>query len=134
MIAVDTNIIAYLYLPSKKNSLAEELLKSESVWVAPSLWRSEFRNVLALHIRKRVISVDVAIEIAEEAERQFRGHEYDVASLVVLSLTAESGCSAYDCEFVAVAEALRIPLVTEDKTVARKFPDTASSLAHFLGV
>ncbi|XSG85105.1 MAG: hypothetical protein ACPW60_15475 [Methylohalobius sp. ZOD2] len=52
MIAVDTNVIAYFYLPTEYTPLAEKLLMQEPVWAAPTLWRSEFRNVLALYLRK----------------------------------------------------------------------------------
>ena len=48
MIVVDTNILVYLYLPTKYTPHAEKLLENDPVWIAPYLWRSEFRNVLAL--------------------------------------------------------------------------------------
>ena len=59
MIVVDTNIIAYLYLPTEYTEGAESLLIREPIWSAPSLWRSEFRNVLALYLRKDIISFEV---------------------------------------------------------------------------
>ena len=47
MIAVDTNVIADLYLESEFTARAEALLEIDSDWAAPLLWRSEFRNILA---------------------------------------------------------------------------------------
>ncbi|MBL7164528.1 MAG: type II toxin-antitoxin system VapC family toxin, partial [Anaerolineales bacterium] len=58
MIVVDTNIIAYLYLESERSSQAERLLEKDTQWSAPLLWRSEFRNVLALYIRKKELSLE----------------------------------------------------------------------------
>jgi predicted nucleic acid-binding protein len=35
---------------------------------------------------------------------------------------------AYDCEFVALAQYLNVPLVTADKKILREFPEVATSL------
>ena len=42
------------------------------------------------------------------------------------------GCSAYDCEFVALALDLKVPLVTSDKKVLKAFKGTAIALHEFL--
>ncbi len=47
MIVVDSNVLAYLYLPGEYTAAAEVLLEHDSDWAAPILWRSEFRNILA---------------------------------------------------------------------------------------
>lgn len=128
MIVVDTNILAYLYLPTEHTSLAEKLLDSDPEWVAPLLWRSEFRNVLALYLRKNLLTFDQAFSIQTEAESLLSDCEYDLGSYEVLKLVNNSECSAYDCEFVALAQQLGIQLVTIDKKVLRNFPQTAISL------
>ncbi len=133
MIVVDTNIISYFYLNSEYSSLAEEVFKKDSVWSAPLLWRSEFRNVLSMYIKKKIISLSDALEIFELAEILLQENEYEINSLQVLELTEVSGCSAYDCEFVNLAMDLRITLVTEDKKILNSFPELAKSMAQFLG-
>ena len=50
MIVVDTNIVAYLYLPGEHTAAVERLLERDPEWAAPILWRSEFRNILALSL------------------------------------------------------------------------------------
>ena len=40
-----------------------------------------------------------------------------------------SVCSAHDCESVAVANALQVPLVTMDAKLSKAFPTRAVSLA-----
>ncbi len=40
-----------------------------------------------------------------------------------------SDCSAYDCEYVALAKRLGVKLVTMDRKVLRAFPEVAVSLA-----
>jgi predicted nucleic acid-binding protein len=67
-----------------------------------------------------------------EAETLMNGGEYDIASAQVLSLAASSGCSAYDCEFAALALDLKVPLVTSDKKILKAFRGTAVSLDEFV--
>lgn len=132
MIVVDTNVLIYLYLPTKYTPHAEKLLEAEPAWVAPSLWRSEFRNVLALYLRKELISFEKALQIQDEAETLMAGHEYESKSLDVLSLVNLSRCSAYDCEYVSLAMSLDIKLLTMDKKVIAEFPKVAHSLTKIV--
>jgi predicted nucleic acid-binding protein len=133
VIVVDTNIISYFYLNSEHSSQAEEVFQKDSVWSAPLLWRSEFRNVLSLYIRKKIISLSDALEIFELAETLLQENEYEINSFKVLRLSELSGCSAYDCEFVNLAKDLRVTLVTEDKKILASFSEFAKSMAQFLG-
>jgi len=131
MIVVDTNIIGYLYLTSDRSPQAEQVLLKDPEWTAPLLWRSEFRNVLALYIRQQLLSLEDAQQIMDEAVNLMQDREYDVASLQVLNLVASSTCSAYDCEFVALAQDLGVPLVTVDRQILEQFPDIAVSLETY---
>ncbi len=131
MIVVDTNIIAYLFLTSEQSILCEGVLKKDNEWAAPLIWRSELRNVLALYIRKNIIKLEHAHNIMQSAMGLLRGREYQASSYEVLRLASESNCSAYDCEFIAVANDLKIPLVTVDKRLLKEFPSVAVSLKTF---
>ena len=130
MIVVDSNVLAYLYLPGEHSARAEALLKRDSEWAAPVLWRSEFRNVLAGYLRRGMLRFDQALAIQSEAENLMAGAEFDVASPLVLELARDSGCSAYDCEFVALAVDLGTRLVTLDREVLRAFPKHAVALGE----
>ena len=132
MIVVDTNIISYLYLSTKQTVLVEQVLRKDSHWAAPLLWRSEFRSVLALYLKKKIISIEKALAIQQEAEDFLQENEFEVPSAQVLSLVAASSLSAYYCEFVALAQVLDSPLVTADKQIIRDFPQTAYSPRQFL--
>ena len=133
MIVADTNLFAYLYIRGEQTSLAEAVFLRDPVWAAPLLWRSEFRNILAGLVRRKTLTRSVAIDLIREAEGWMRGREYAVVSHHVLDLATRSGCSAYDCEFVALAEDLNIKLVTNDRQVLRAFPGSAVSLRAFTG-
>lgn len=128
MIVVDSNILAYLYLPGEFTQNAEHLLSADAEWAAPLLWRSEFRNILAGYMRRQTISFDQAYALQREAESLMSGHEYQLDSLDVLKLVRDSDCSAYDCEFVALALHLETKLITLDKKVLRAFPTIAQPL------
>ena len=131
MIVVDTNVIGYLFLSSERSALAERALQKESEWAAPILWRSEMRNVLAIYMRNGLIKLEHAQHIMNDALNLLRGKEYEISSYEVLRLASESDCSAYDCEFIAVANFLEVPLVTVDKQLLREFSNVAISLDAF---
>ena len=132
MIVVDTHILAYLCLEGQHTLRAEAARRKDRYWVAPRLWRSEFRNVLAQYLRRRILTLQNATQIMDHATKLMEGCEYDVSSLYVLNLVAASSCSAYDCEFVALAQDLEVPLVTTDRQVLDQFPEVAFSLDAFL--
>lgn len=134
MIVADTNTIAYLYLPTEQTEDVVALLLREPHWVVPLLWRSEFRNVLALYVRKNIIDLGTAIAIQAQAESQFADNEYTVNSSDVLALAERSGCSAYDCEFVSLADSLGLKLVTGDRKLLREFPDLAVTARDYLAL
>lgn len=128
MIVVDSNVLAYLYLPGDHTARAEALLERDPDWAAPVLWRSEFRNILAGYMRRKTLTFDQACNLQTEAESLLAGSEFEVDSWTVLELVRDSDCSAYDCEFVALAIKLDTKLVTVDKKLLRAFPTRAAAL------
>jgi predicted nucleic acid-binding protein len=129
MIVVDSNVLAYLYLPGEYTAVAEALMEHDPDWAAPVLWRSEFRNILAGYIRRGKLTFEQANALQSEAEDLLSGAEYEADSRSVLELVRDSDCSAYDCEFVALAVKLGTKLVTMDGKVLRSFPSIAVALS-----
>ena len=132
MIVVDTNVICYRWMSSPKSAAAETALAKDPHWIAPLLWRSEFRNIVALAIRKKALTINAALEIVRRAEANFEHSEFAVSSEAVLQLVATSNCTAYDCEFVALAETEGVQLVTADRQILQEFPEVAISLEKFV--
>lgn len=132
MIVADVNLIVYLVLGGPEQALAQRVLERDPVWAAPLLWRSEFRNVLAAFMRQRDLSVSEAWRAHGLAEQLLADQEFTVPGERVLALVAASTCSAYDCESVALAEELAVPLVTADRQLFRAFPDRVISPKDFV--
>ena len=131
MIVVDTNIISYFYISGERSNQAEQLLIADSHWNAPTLWRSEFRNVLSQYLRKEILTFDEILVIIQQAEKLLIDNEFAIPSAHIMQLVSSSHCSAYDCEFVALAQYLAVPLITTDKKVLREFPNIAKSLDSY---
>lgn len=131
MIVADTNLLIYLYVQGQRTEESEAVLSRDATWAAPLLWRSEFRNALVGLVRNKALGLDDALAMVDEAERWLAGQEYSVVSRHVLMLADQSGCSAYDCEFVALAQDLGVPLITTDRQILKSFPRIALSPAAF---
>lgn len=132
MIVADVNLVVHLVLGGPERALAQRVLERDPVWAAPLLWRSEFRNVLATFMRQRDLSVSDAWRAHELADALLSGQEFSVPGERVLALVASSPCSAYDCEYVALADELSVPLVTADRQLLRSFADRAISPRQFV--
>lgn len=133
MIVADVNLVAYLLLEGPETEMAQRVLRRDPIWAAPVLWRSEFRSVLASWMRQRDLGLERAYQAQGLAENLFTGREFTVSAEQVLRLVAASPCSAYDCEYVALAEELDVPLVTADRQLLRAFPERTVSPSAFVG-
>lgn len=132
MIIVDSNVIAYCWINGERTPVAHRVRLSDAEWHSPILWRSELRSILTGYLRQGSIDGAQAIAIMDAAENSLAGCEHLVPSDAVLQLAAETRLSAYDCEFVVLAEMLAVPLVTEDREVLKAFPDIAITMESFL--
>jgi predicted nucleic acid-binding protein len=132
VICVDTNIICYRYMASPHSAAADAAWTKDADWIVPILWRSEFRNALAGSIRRRSLTAQEAIVIANLAEAMLGQKEFTVSTAAVLQLVSRSHCSAYDCEFVALAHSEGLRLVTVDRQILHEFPEVAISLERFV--
>jgi predicted nucleic acid-binding protein len=130
MIIADTNLIVYLFITGDQTSLALQVLQKDPFWIVPPLWQSEFRNVLAAYIR-RGMALKEAKLIMGNAMQTLEARQVIPSAEKVIDLIAESDCTAYDCEFIALARQLNIQLVTADKKLIQQFPDCAVSLEEF---
>ena len=131
MIVADATLIACFAIRNEHSELADAICETDAVWVATLLWRSEMRNALVKYIRHAGMTMESALLALQSAEEIIGGREYRVSSEQVLELAMQSKCTAYDCEYVALAQDLGVQLVTADKQILREFPKTAVSLEKF---
>ena len=66
--------------------------------------------------------------LQKEAETLLAGFEFEVESHAVVELVCGSNCSAYDCEFTALAIQLNTRLGTTDGKLLNSFPGQAVAL------
>jgi len=133
MIVVDADVIAAFWIKTARTPFAIKVRRRDPDWIAPVLWRSEFRSILRQYMVAGHMGYSDAVWIAEKAERTMRGKEYAVEPDSVLKLVERTGHSSYDCEYVTLAEAQKLPLVTGNRKLARLFPDVAVLLEDFVG-
>lgn len=131
MIVADTNLIAYLMIEGDFTPQAELVYQLDCNWIAPYLWRSEFRKILALYLRKNYLSMAEAKTIMAQGEALMKNKEFELDSASILEMIENSTLSAYDCEYVVLAKKLGINLITNDKKILESFPDLAVSLESY---
>lgn len=131
MIVVDANVIAYAVIPGARTTAALAAIEMDPEWVAPPLWRSELRNILATSVRTKRLTRGQASRAWAQAERLVIDATLTLDFETILGLSVKTGASAYDCEYVALAKALGVALLTADGRLAQRFPYVASTLERF---
>ncbi len=132
MIVVDTNLLVYAVLPGEGTAMALRVAARDADWVAPPLWRHELANVLATWMRVRDLTLADAVDVFAEAERLVVDAELAPGLERKLDLAARGKISAYDAEFVALAQELDLPLVTADRRLSRAFPKSVLLVEDFV--
>ncbi len=133
MIVVDSNVLAALAWATAKSEAADHLWKRDPEWHAPVLILSELRSVALKVLRKELCSLEDCLKALALAQKAIRLHWLEGRDAELLRLAKVSGLSAYDSEFVHLAETLDAPLLTWDAAVLKAFPDRASSPEAYLG-
>ena len=120
MIVVDTNILEYLLIQGEHSERVEQLLIEDSNWVAPRLWLDEFLNVLATIERVGKMESQEADGILSDAIELMEDRSYDVPAQRVLATARRTGCSAYDSQFLTLAEDLGLKLYSFDQKLINR--------------
>lgn len=133
MIVVDTNIIAYLFIKGERTEQARQLYAQDPDWTTTPLWQHEFLNVLATMVKQGNRTVADALHLWHQAQALMLNQEKTITLSEALILATTHGISAYDAQYLTLAERLNCVLITEDKRLVQKFPDSAMTIQAFLG-
>jgi len=132
VIVVDSNVVAYYWINGPLTETAWQVWTKDPDWHVPLLWRSEMRSILAGYLRDGTLSGKQVAQVMTSAEAAFAGREHLVSSENVLRIVEATDLSAYDAEFVALAEVLDVPFVTADKAVLKAFAARAQGMRRFI--
>lgn len=132
MIVVDNSVIVPFFIDHQRTAAAERLRTVDHYWLVPPLWRYEFTNVLFTLIRAGRLRLPDALHALNEARVQLSSREIAVDQLVVIKIAQRYLLSAYDAQYVAVAEQYGITCVTDDAILAARAGETAVTLDRFL--
>jgi predicted nucleic acid-binding protein len=131
VIVADANLIVYLFVEGERTEAARAVLAKAPTWIAPPLWRSELLNVLNGYVKRGAFPLRHGVNLFTAAEDIVSSGSWRSEAEQVLALSQGSGCTTYDCEYVALAQKLEVPLVTADKQVLRAFPAVAVSIESY---
>ena len=131
MIVVDSSVISFLFLEGELTESVKELHRIDSEWITPPILNHEMLNILAV-----VGTADQAVAPMEEIWRDIRallGSRQQVPDpLRSLHLAIELKISGYEAQYVARAQQLNMPLVTEEQRLLEQLPDLCLSIEEAL--
>lgn len=128
MIVVDVNVVAYYFIEGDKTAMARELMRTDPDWRLPALWRHEYLNLLATYARQGGATVAESRKLWRLAADLLLPREQEVEPEAALALAVDHKLSAYDAQYIALAQRLHTFLVTEDRRLARAFPAIARTM------
>ena len=131
MIVVDVNIVAYFLIEGEKTSSARDLLRRDPDWRLPVLWRHEYLNVLATFARKGGATIAEAQSLWRRGIELLGPREQSVDMESALVLATENRISAYDAQYIALAQKLQTICVTEDQRLLGTFPTLTRTMQAF---
>lgn len=131
MIVVDVNIVAYFLIEGEKTTSARDLLRREPDWRLPALWRHEYLNVLATFARNGGATTAEMLSLWRRGVEWLGPREQSVDMESVLVLAVENRISAYDAQYIALAQKLRTICVTEDQRLLKTFPALTRTMQAF---
>jgi len=137
VIVVDANVVIHLLMGSGRQvgdetpapgERAAELYASDPEWVAPILLMSEVRNVLVTLTRHGRLGREDASAMVADTRALFEGRLATSPDREILGAAIDLGLSAYDAEYLVLARALGVPLVTADTFILQAAPEVARPL------
>lgn len=123
-LVIDASVAVKWVVPETGSENAERLLDHRLA--APDLLYAECANILWKKVRRGELSIDEA-EIAAQAleNADLAPHSTRLYLAAALAIAAALDHPAYDCIYLALAEALSLRFVTADRMLVRKIAGSA---------
>lgn len=132
MIVVDANILVYSLIEGDYSLLVHKLREKDVDWRTTALCLHETLNVLATYQRRDVLTLAQCKKLLGHAERFMKVAQCEVKMDAALALAAKYAITGYDAQYVALAQSLNAPLITEDRKLREAVPGIAFSMQEFL--
>lgn len=132
MIVADANVLVYRYVRGPFSPLADAANVKDADWRVPSFWRCEFTSAVLKLVRAGALSEATAREAMRDAATHLASREMDVPQDRALLAALRFGTSAYDAQYVALAEMLGVSCVTADQPLVQKAPAVCVLLDCFV--
>jgi predicted nucleic acid-binding protein len=129
VLVVDANIVVYLLTKNEMTERARELWAADHDWHAPRLLFYELANVFSQLVKHRALPLEAASFALESGLGLVHMLDKDPPVARILEIASGLSLSAYDSTYLATAEIMRAPLVTEDTRLLRAAPEITRSLA-----
>ena len=97
----------------------------------PRLWHHEYLNVLATFAREGGATIAEARTLWPRGVDLFRSREQSVDMESALIVATGNRISAYDAQYIALAQKLQTLCVTEDQRLLKTFPALARTMQAF---
>ncbi len=132
MIVVDANILVYSLIEGDYTPLIQKLREKDADWRTTALCLHETLNVLATYQRRGVLTLAQCKKLLDHAERFMQVAQCEVKMDAALAVAAKYVITGYDAQYVALAQSLDAPLITEDRKLREAVPGVAVSMKDFL--
>ncbi len=132
MIVVDANILVYSLIKGDYSLLVRKLRERDMDWRTTGLCLHEILNVLATYQRRDVLKLAQCKKLLEHAERFMKVAQCEVKMDAALAVAAKYAITGYDAQYIALAQSLNAPLITEDRKLRDAVPGIAFSMQEFL--
>lgn len=131
MIVVDASVVAFLMVEGDLTPQARELFRIDPDWITPPIVNHELLNILAALGSAELDSGPV--ETVWRETRALLGQRQKVPDPSrSLQLAVELGVTGNEGQYLALAESLKLPLITEEERLCRLVPERTRSITAFL--
>jgi len=132
MIVVDANILIYSLIEGDYSPLVHKLRERDVDWRTTGLCLHETLNVLATYQRRDILTLAQCKKLLEHAERFMKVAQCEMKMEAALAMAAKYTITGYDAQYVALAQSLNVPLITEDRKLREAVPGIAFPMQEFL--